>query len=211
FGPLAGSGGSLIQSQGIGGQDGCTFAGETVPPEATIRAERRTTPLFGMGLVDAVPDEVFFALARLESRYSPDTAGRPNMVTDVVTGQQVVGKFGWKSQVPSLLQFAGDAYLNEMGITTPLFPEENCPQGYCALLACDAVRGAVCDVEDVERLRVSMMFLAPRPRAGLASAWAWYPGGRLFPELGCASCPVRSLTPGESPVAALDHRRFQPY
>src|SRR5262249_2727990 len=44
FDPLAGLGGSLIQSQGIGGQDGCTFVGETVPPEATIRAERRTTP-----------------------------------------------------------------------------------------------------------------------------------------------------------------------
>jgi len=62
--------------------------------EATIRAERRTIPLFGMGLVDAVPDEAFVALARLEARYSPDSAGRPNIVTDVATGQQVVGKFG---------------------------------------------------------------------------------------------------------------------
>src|SRR5262245_15775756 len=207
--PLAGLGGSLIQSQGIGGQGGCTFVGETVPPEATIRAERRTTPLFGMGLVDAVPDEVFFALARLEARYSPDTAGRPNMVTDVVTGQQVVGKFGWKSQVPSLLQFAGDAYLNEMGITTPLFPEENCPQGDCALLACDPVPGVDDDLDDVEKLRDFMTFLAPPPPAGLASAW--YPGSRLFAELGCASCHVRSLTTGASPVAALDQRRFQPY
>ena len=53
FDPLAPLGGSLIQSQGIGVQGGCTFVGETVPPEATIRAERRTTPLFGMGLGSA--------------------------------------------------------------------------------------------------------------------------------------------------------------
>ena len=208
FDPLAGLGGSLIQSQGIGVQGGCTFVGETVPPEATIRAGRRTTPLFGLGLVDAVPDEAFLALARLEARYSPDSAGRPNMVTDVVTGQQVVGKFGWKSQVPSLLQFAGDAYLNEMGITTPLFPEENCPQGDCALLACDPVPGVDDDLEDVEKLRDFMTFLAPPPGG---PAFAGYSGGRVFTEIGCASCHVPSLTTGASPAAALDHRRFQPY
>src|SRR5262249_58945704 len=60
--------------------------------EATIRAERRTIPLFGMGLVDAVPDEAFFALARLEARYSPDSAGCPNIVADVVTGGQGGGR-----------------------------------------------------------------------------------------------------------------------
>jgi CxxC motif-containing protein (DUF1111 family) len=210
FDPLAGLGGSLIQSQGIGVQGGCTFVGETVPPEATIRAERRTTPLFGMGLVDAVPDDAFLALAGLEARWSPETVGRPNMVTDVVTGQQVVGKFGWKSQVPNLLQFAGDAYLNEMGITTPLFPDENCPQGDCALLACDPVPGVDDDdLEDVEKFRDFMTVLAPPPPAG--PAYAGYPGSQVFTELGCASCHVRSLTTGPNPVAALDHRRFEPY
>jgi CxxC motif-containing protein (DUF1111 family) len=209
FDPLTGLGGSLIQSQGIGVQGTCTFVGEVVPPEATIRAQRRSTPLFGLGLVDAVPDAAFFALARLEARRNPDTAGRPNMVTDVVTGQQAVGKFGWKSQVPSLLQFAADAYLNEMGITTPLFPEENCPQGDCALLACDPVPGVDDDLEDVERFRDFMTFLAPPVPARSASAG--YSGRRVFAEIGCASCHVRSLTTGASPVAALSHRSLQPY
>src|SRR5439155_10237706 len=135
---------------------------EVVPSQATITAGRRTTPLFGLGLVDAVPDEKLVALAARETRWHPETAGRPNLVTDVTTGLPAVGKFGWKSQVPNLLQFSADAYLNEMGITTPLFPNESCPQGDCTLLACDPVPGVDDgDLEDVERFRDFMTFLAP--------------------------------------------------
>src|SRR5262249_50714398 len=141
FDPLVEHGGSLIQGNGIGPQGACTFVGEVVPAQATLVARRRTTPLFGLGLVDAVPDATFFALARKQAHSEPATAGRPNIVTDVTTGRPAVGKFGWKSQVPSLLVFSGDAYLNEMGITTPMFPDENCPQGDCSLLDCDPVPG----------------------------------------------------------------------
>lgn len=55
FDPMTEFGGSLIQTTGIGPQGSCDFAGEKVPPEATIVAGRLTTPLFGLGLVDAVP------------------------------------------------------------------------------------------------------------------------------------------------------------
>src|SRR5262245_62743921 len=139
FDPMTERGGSLIQANGIGPQGACTFAGEVVPAEATIVAGRRATPLFGLGLVDAVPDEELTALAQKQAHQRPETAGRPNVVTDVTTGRPAVGKFGWKSQVPNLRAFSADAYLNEMGITTPLFPEENCPQGDCTLLTCDPV------------------------------------------------------------------------
>src|SRR5262249_15022258 len=56
FDPLTQFGGSLIQSQGIGAAGACDYLGEIVPSQATITAHRRTTPLFGLGLVDAVPD-----------------------------------------------------------------------------------------------------------------------------------------------------------
>jgi hypothetical protein len=129
FDPLVELGGTLIDTSGIGVQGACNFAGEQVPPEATIVARRRTTPLFGLGLVDAVPDASLLALANREVRTQPATAGRAAFVTDITTGQVAVGRFGWKCQVPNLLQFSADAYLNEMGITTPLFPDENCPAG----------------------------------------------------------------------------------
>src|SRR5207245_10430721 len=135
--PVPEFGGSLIQAHGIGPvtEGGAfTFVGEVVPQEATVIAQRITTQLFGLGLVDAVPDDEFRQLAQLEAATSPATAGTPNMVFDIAAGRTRVGRFGWKAQVPTLHQFSGDAYLNEMGITNPEFPDESCPQGDCGLL-----------------------------------------------------------------------------
>ncbi len=215
FDPLAALGGSLIQSQGIGAQGACTFIGETVPAQATIAAGRRTTPtpLFGLGLVDAVPDFELFALARREARSQPATAGRPNIVTDIVTGQRAVGKFGWKGQVPTLLVFSGDAYLNEMGITTPMFPDENCPQGDCATLACDPLPGVdEADLDDVDTFHDFMTLLAPpRPARPAFATWDTWEGSKLFDQIGCANCHVRTLITGPSDVAALRFHTFQSY
>ena len=91
-------------------------------------------------------------------------AGRPNRVTDLATNRSAVGKFGWKGQNLNLKQFAADAYLNEMGITSPLFPNENCPQGNCAVLtACDLVQEPEDDGSGVQAFTDFMTFLAPPP------------------------------------------------
>jgi hypothetical protein len=94
FDPLTQFGGSLIQSQGIGGEPGatCDIYGEIVPTEATIDIKRKTTPLFGLGLVDNVPDSVFIAIAQLQKRITPKTAGRPNLVINLATERLAVGK-----------------------------------------------------------------------------------------------------------------------
>ena len=135
FDPMTEFGGSLIQTQGIGLFNGVNFVGETVPHQATIVAGRRTTPLFGLGLFNAaVPDATFEQLATLEQHHIRLRQRGVNMVTDQATGEQIAGRFGWKCQQGSLFSFSGDAYLNEMGVTTPLDPTENCPQGNCALL-----------------------------------------------------------------------------
>ncbi len=203
-------GGSLIQTTGIGVAGDCDYVGELVPPDATVVAGRRTTSLFGLGLVDAVPDAYFLALSHLQRRYQHETAGRPNLVQSVSTGKQQVGKFGWKGQVANLFDFAGDAYLNEMGITTPFFPEESCPQGDCEVLACDPVPGVDDDLEDLELFRDFMQFLAPPPRLPSRS-WAVAEGGRLFNGVGCANCHLPLLKTGPSPVKALAYRTFAPY
>jgi CxxC motif-containing protein (DUF1111 family) len=209
FDPMASHGGSLIQIDGIGAQGICTFAGELVPAEATVAAGRRTTPLFGLGLVDAVPDVLFVALAAYQQRYQPATAGRVHWVTDAVTGKRAVGRFGWKDQVPSLMHFSADAYLNEMGITTPIFPAENCPQGDCTLLACDPVADPEDDGEDVELFRDFMAFLAPPAPLRLSRDAA--DGARIFDGIGCTGCHAPVLITGASPVQALRYRTFQPY
>lgn len=209
FDPLAELGGSLIQENGIGPVEDCEYAGETVPASANTVAHRRTTPLFGLGLVDAVPDRDFQRLADRQRAVFPATAGRPNLVTDVVTGATVVGKFGWKSQVPSLAQFSGDAYLNEMGITSPMFPEENCPNGDCTALACDPVADPEDDGDDLELFAAYMSRLAaPRPVRGDANTRA---GESAFKAIGCANCHVETLHTGRNEVRALNRVAFHPY
>src|SRR5262249_61989983 len=127
--------------------------------------KRVTTPVFGLGLVDATRDATFEALAKLEARFTPSTAGRAAHVTNVTTNTLAVGKFGWKAQNPSLHQFAGDAYVNEMGITSPEFAHDTCPQGNCALLACDPrPDDPEDDGTDVAKFTDFMTLIAPPPR-----------------------------------------------
>jgi CxxC motif-containing protein (DUF1111 family) len=130
FDPLANTGGSLRQlfSLGVftvnGGQNCQTGIDANPAPGATIFAGRVTTPLFGLGLVDSLPDSAFDTLA---SREPAAIRGIVNRVTIALpnpadasqtVGGTRVGRFGWKAGVPDLAQFSADAYVNEMGITT---------------------------------------------------------------------------------------------
>jgi CxxC motif-containing protein (DUF1111 family) len=140
-------GGALRQLFSVGtyknGSMACTIPVETTPSNATLRnVGRRTQPLFGLGLVDAMPDAFFVRLARAQPK---SVRGIVNRVPVVLPdprdpsqrlGSRRVGRFGWKGLIPSLLVFAGDAYDNEMGITTQScfngtsileFAEENFP------------------------------------------------------------------------------------
>jgi CxxC motif-containing protein (DUF1111 family) len=201
--------GQLLHERGIGTFDGVDFVGEVVPPEANVVARRRTTPLFGLGLVDAVPDETLQEIAELQQFFTPETAGRANVVTDVFTGQPRVGRFGWKCQIGTVLTFSGNAFLNEMGVTTPFFPHENCPQGDCALLAANPARSNPNDTtETVMQFADHTTFLAPPPRTPRTrEARA---GEALFVRIGCADCHVPVLQTGPNPIAALDSVVFFP-
>src|SRR5262249_39499698 len=143
------------------------YTGEVVPPDANVVAQRITTPLLGLGLVDAVPDAELIEIAHLEAALLPRTSGTLSMTTEISTGATRVGRFGWKAQNPTLHQFSGDAYINEMGITNPEFPNENCPQGNCASLAFNPVPTLNDDGTDVTLFTDFMSMLSPPPRGAI--------------------------------------------
>jgi CxxC motif-containing protein (DUF1111 family) len=105
-------------------------------------------------------------------------------------GQQRVGRFGWKSQHASLESFSADAYLNEMGITSPLFPEENSVSGRDV-----APYGDVPDPEDdgvdVKAFANFMRSTKAPPRGEITTAVR--AGEQLFNRVGCIVCHVSSL------------------
>jgi CxxC motif-containing protein (DUF1111 family) len=218
FNSLASQGGSLFALFSVGNLTGternlvpnCTLAknGEPVPSQATAIDKRRTTALFGLGLVDNTPDATFTALA---SAQPPSIQGHTNMAFNTATQSLSVGKFGWKAQVPTLHQFSGDAYLNEMGITNPEFPNEQPPLGNPALVAaCDLVPGLEDDGTDVTEFTNFMRMLAPiAPTSQNSQAQA---GDKLFTTIGCDGCHVRKLTSGTgSDVAALNGQEYHPF
>jgi CxxC motif-containing protein (DUF1111 family) len=210
FDPLTQFDGELLHRRGIGVFNGVDFMGEVVPAEANVVAQRRTTPLFGLGLVDAVPDQLLMGVAQLEQDSTPETAGRVNVVIDVFSGQPRVGRFGWKCQIGTVATFSGNAFLNEMGITTPSFPNENCPQGDCALLAANPARSNPNDTTaTVMQLADHTTFLAPPPRLPLRRGARV--GEAVFFTIGCANCHLPALQTGPNEVAALDEVVFSPY
>jgi len=215
FDPLANEGGSLIQTTGIGvfpdpnGGPACNYVGELVPADANVQAGRRTTPLFGFGLVDAVPELELRLLASHERLAFPGEAGTVAVVHDIKNNRNAVGRFGWKNQNPNVHQFSGDAYLNEMGITNPEFPNENCPQGDCSLLRCNPVPTLNDDGGDVTEFTNFITLLAPPPRGPTTGSVVH--GGQVFRTVGCNHCHTPTLVTGPSPIAAISGKLFHPY
>jgi CxxC motif-containing protein (DUF1111 family) len=218
FDPMTEAGGSLLQDHGIGpaiaGTQSYDYVGETVPAaqpgEVRVTAQRRTQPLFGLGLVDATPTSTFVGIAISQRILKPFIAGRLSIVPDPSNGNQAaLGKFGWKAQVPSLFVFSGDAYLNEMGITNPLFPNESCPQGDCDSLTGNPNAGLNDDGEGVEKFNEFMTFLAPPPRGSRGFVTEY--GNLVADAIGCLDCHVQTLRTGANAVPALNSVTFHPF
>ncbi len=209
FDPLTGRGGSLLQQRALD-----PAFREVVPRLANTTARRLTTPLFGAGLIEAIPDATLIAAA---AAMKPDgVRGRVSLVNDVTTGNQRVGRFGWKAQQATLLAFSADAFVNEMGITNRFFPEENAPNGNTALLArADQIQDPEDDVNattgkgDVDRAADFMRLLAAPPRGPLNATVA--AGERVFAALNCVTCHTPALTTGASSVAALSRKNVPLY
>lgn len=180
-------------------------------PEANVIAHRISIPLFGVGLVEAIPDATLLTLADPDDRDGDGISGRAAVIRDIATGRTRVGRFGWKAQQATLLAFAADAYVNEMGITNDLFPQEISADGDPARLRlCDPTS----DPEDVRDPRTGlrgldnfenfMRFLGPPPRA-IPSMDA-VRGAELFRTVGCAACHFPELRTGPSANPVFDRK-----
>jgi CxxC motif-containing protein (DUF1111 family) len=191
------SGRSLVNDRAIcpSGQFPNTEIQERVPATETIRTTRMSLNLLGDGFVEAVADETLIDLARAqEARTAGKIHGQVLYVPVVeAPGQTRVGRFGWKDQHASLLSFAGDAYLNEMGITNRLFPDE--VTTLCNTAQEPNNRPGPGGLEDIDNFaRFIRATNAPPRDEKLAETPEAIRGSAFFDEIGCATCHVRSLT-----------------
>lgn len=181
---------------------------EVIPAGAQFISRRQTTPVFGMGLMEAIPAETI--LSRSGVNQGDGIMGFANMVFNPETGQTELGRFGWKSQVSTIHLFAADAYRNEMGITNPTFPIEVLPQGNPLPPGADTRP----DPEDatgasVNELTDFMRFIAPPiPLPPTTGSQA---GRIVFDEIRCSACHVPTMTTGQASSPALSFKQANLY
>ncbi len=171
---------------------------------------RIPTPIFGAGLIEAIPDSAILAnaAANAAAKNQSGVRGHANAIlggnTNLSANDGTITRFGWKAQNKSLLMFAGEAYNVEMGISNQLFPQERdetpgCHAGDATPEDTDnmpttVTANAVGVLSDIEAFANFMRMLAP-PAPAPATA-STLNGRAQFAAVGCALCHTPSFTTG---------------
>ena len=183
-----------------------------VVPGSTPLSLRLPPPVFGVGLIEAIPESAILANADSLDDDGDDVSGRPNWVTPAeyigVNGSappRAIGRFGRKAQVSNLLQQVVEAYHQDMGITSDFQPRENLnPNVFGAGTAADRVLDPEIGIATVQSVVHYVRTLAP-PAPGAMTATRTE-GSATFATIGCVSCHVPTLQTGSNPIAALSAR-----
>jgi CxxC motif-containing protein (DUF1111 family) len=177
--------------------------GDAVAP-SLARSLRVAPPLLGMGLLEAVPERSITALADPDDQDGDGISGEAHWLNGE-DGQHRLGRFGWKAISASVRDQSADAYLQDMGLTTPESEANDLDR-----------HGAPADISNHELNLVtfySQSLGAPRTaQAGGSSVVRR--GQALFALLRCAGCHVPSLQTGPAPdavVQAIRHQTIWPY
>ena len=165
------------------------------PLDGVLTSPRVGQAVFGLGLLDAVPER---ELARMAREAKPDgVRGRVNRVWDAASQRTVAGRFGWKANMPSLRQQIAGAMAGDLGITSALFPAANCTPVQTACRA--APNGGNPELSDAQLDAIESYLArlaAPRPQNGAAQ------GAALFAAAGCPACHRPRLVTGATNAGA---------
>lgn len=163
---------------------------------AVMTSARLAPPVIGLGLLEAIPEDVVVAAADPDDRDGDGISGRPNRVWDRGRGATALGRFGWKASQPNVDQQTAAALDADLGVSSQLYPD---PGGdtdlsitevypltfYTRTLAVPAAR----NVDDPEARR----------------------GAELFASTGCASCHTTTFRTGAEVTTAMAGQDIHPY
>ena len=206
-------GGPQIQDKAIPGME------PEIIPSGHAVSVRLPPPVFGAGLIEAIPQATILANVDSLDADGDGISGRPNFVapnafvpaTEPGGGAGLrLGRFGRKAQNAVLLQQVVEAYLQDVGITSPFLPIENRnPRSSVPIEAVDRVVDPEISEATVQAVTFYLRTLAP-PEPGRDTP-ARAEGRTLFSQISCAKCHTPSFTTGANRVAALSNRTVEMY
>jgi CxxC motif-containing protein (DUF1111 family) len=185
------------------------------PMAGDVMVSPRVAPAtFGLGLLQAIGEATVLEHADENDRDGDGVSGRPNYVWNARAGARTLGRFGWKANQPTIEQQSAGAFNGDIGITSSLFPAENCPP---VQTACAAARsGGTPEAPELtdEKLQAMVVYglgLGVPARRD----WTLSPvrqGEALFARIGCAACHLPKVQTGTlDGFPELSDQTIRPY
>jgi len=191
-----------------------------VPAQYSVR---QAPQVIGMGLLEAVDEETILALSDPDDANGDGVRGVPNWSTDPETGDRHLGRFGWKAAKASARQQAATALIQDLGVTSPVFPTRGCQKGQCGQ---SRAKTAISETE-MQRLAQYLALLGVPAQRSLRSGFMEgirvspehdmdpaliERGSQLFATAQCVACHVAKMKTGKNhPFAELRDQTIHPY
>jgi CxxC motif-containing protein (DUF1111 family) len=177
----------------------------------TKHSGRVAPAVFGLGLIEAIKKEDIIRNEDILDINNDGVSGRANFIIDVPSNKEVLGRFGWKATRGTLLHHIAGAASEDMGLTSSIFPEENCIhiQKKCS----EQINGGTPEISEkqINMLQLYMQTLAV-PRQRDAQDKEVIKGNKLFIKIGCENCHVSTYRTGQhEDHEELSNRVIKPY
>ncbi len=179
------------------------------PLPENVEVSPRVAPVvFGLGLLEAIPEKTILTYADETDLNEDGISGKPNYVWDVMQKQYALGRFGWKANQPTLIQQVASAYHDDMGLTTSLFLIEN-SAGQPQLSKNSTIPEVRDDILDTVTFYVQTLSVPARRNVDDPQVMH---GEQLFAQAQCASCHIPTLRTSVLPgVPSVSNQTIHPY
>ncbi len=177
--------------------------------DRVLTSLRNAPSIFGLGYLESVSEDDILQIAAAQQ--AAGLNGRPNYVRDDVHDRIALGRFGWKANQPSVRQQIAAAFLHDMGITSSLYPQQNCPPAQSDCRKAPPGDAVELFADEFDDLSFWVLALDAPPRRDPTRPEVLR-GEQLFAEARCAQCHRPELRTGSHvPFPALAGRTFHPY
>lgn len=170
--------------------------------------------VIGLGFLDALSEASILENVDENDSDEDGISGKANYVWNVKENRSTIGKFGWKANQPSLEQQISGAFNGDMGLTTSIFPDENCPEGVdCSSFENGVNLGDIGEVSDTQMIRMmTYMSAISVPIRRDFRTFDVLKGKELFNDLACVKCHVDNFTTGASGLLSqINNITIRPY